>query len=436
MIEPPAIPTTEPRRISPKAVAAVVGAVLGGIILAVVLLNLPRGETGDASGSASPTESVAASPSATATAEQSASPTATPQPTPTPRPEGAAPMDWVSGTPPDGEVFDIVWAADRWLAAGSVVEGENRPRAATWTSADGVAWEPGATIGPDSVPGPEGMSYFLNDVLVLADELIAFGWNHIGCCDGGKAAMWRSADGVTWTFVDTAGTDYGDVYHSPVESAVAPSGELVLVSAIGLGQGSTIFTSSDGVTWVEQPVEWEGVLMSSVAASDTILVAVGQDAFSTEPSWAIWTSADGHTWSVADAPPGSNQLNDVAWDAVSERFVVVGNNADGQPTTWLTENGTSWSTTTLATDDGYVASVGAADGLIVAGGLIRTAPDDELIAWSSFDGVTWQVEPLATSAGPPIVEVAGKRAVLHVSTPGPAPDYESIGRVWAGTVAR
>ena len=90
---------------------------------------------------------------------------------------------------------------------------------------------------PDPVPGSEGMSFRIDDVLVLADELIAFGWNHIGCCDGGRGALWRSTDGVSWTFVDTSGTDYGDTYHFPIDSAVAPTGELVLVSAIGLGGG-------------------------------------------------------------------------------------------------------------------------------------------------------------------------------------------------------
>ena len=161
-----------------------------------------------------------------------------------------------------------------WLAAGWIVEGENRPRAATWTSVDGIAWEAGAQIGPDPVPGPEGMSFRIDDVLVLADELIAFGWNHVGCCDGGQAALWRSTDGVNWTFVDATGTDYGETYHFPIDAAVAPTGELVLVSAIGLGGGAPSFTSSDGVTWVEQPVDGEGTIIGSVAASDTTLLAV------------------------------------------------------------------------------------------------------------------------------------------------------------------
>ena len=81
----------------------------------------------------------------------------------------------------------------------------------------------GAVITPDPVPGPDGMSFFMDEVLVLADEVIAFGWNHLGCCDGGKAALWRSTDGVSWTFVDTAGTDYGDTYHRVADSAVAPT---------------------------------------------------------------------------------------------------------------------------------------------------------------------------------------------------------------------
>ena len=345
-------------------------------------------------------------------------------------------MDWTAGTPPDGEVNDIVWFMDRWVAAGSIVEAANRPRAATWTSDDGMTWQPGPAIGPDPVPGPEGTSYFIRDVLVLDHELIAFGWNHIGCCDGGKAALWRSTDGVTWTFVDTTGTDY-DAYHGPVDSAVAPTGELVLVSGIGIGTGSTVFTSDDGVTWVAQPVGWDGFLVGGVAASDTILLALGHGGFATGPVPTIWTSADGHSWSAANAPPESRQLEDVSWDEASGRFVVVGTSADGLPTIWLTEDGTSWGTTTLAAEEGRVASIGAADGLIVASGVIGASPDEELIAWSSFDGVTWQVQPLATTAGGyPIVETAAGEAILYVSTLGPEPDYEPIARVWAGTVAR
>jgi hypothetical protein len=342
-------------------------------------------------------------------------------------------MAWTSGAHPDGSVNDIVWVVDQWLAAGSISEG-NRSRAATWTSVDGISWVRGAEVGPDPVQGAEGMSYFMNDVLVLADELIAFGWNHIGCCDGGRAALWRSTDGVDWTFVDTAGTDYGDTYHSPAESAVAPTGELVLVSSIGLGTGSTVLTSSDGITWAAQPVDWEQTRIETVAASDTILVAVGQLG-SVEAHPVVWTSADGHSWSEADPPPGSDELRDVAWDAASGQFVVVGSDADGQPTTWMTEDGTSWGTTTLATEKGPVTSVSAADGLIIATGVIGSAPDEELIAWSSFDGVTWQVQPLAPPANP-IVETAGERAVLYALTAGPEPDYGEVRLIWAGEPAR
>jgi hypothetical protein len=346
-------------------------------------------------------------------------------------------MSWTAGTPPDGLVNDLVWVVDRWVAAGWIIEGENRPRAATWTSVDGVTWESGAQIDPDPVPGPEGMSFRIDDVLVLPDELIAFGWNHIGCCDGGQGALWRSTDGVNWTFVDTSGTDYGDTYHFPIDSAVAPTGELVLVSAIGLGGSSTIFTSNDGVTWVEEPVEGEGIMIGNIAASDATLLAVGQGASSEEPLAVVWISSDGRTWTSPGPPPGSGDLFDVAWDAASGRFVVVGRDADGLPTAWLTEDGTSWATTTLANDDGTVSSVSAADGIIVATGTVGTPPDDDLIAWSSFDGVTWQVQTLGTSnAGSPIVETAGEAALIYTSAVGPEPDYETIGKNWTGTLIR
>ena len=346
-------------------------------------------------------------------------------------------MTWTAGTAPGGSVNDIVWIGDRWLAAGSVVEGENRPRAATWTSVDGTTWEPGAPIGPDAVPGPEGMSFYISDVLVLDDELIAFGWNPIGCCDGGKAALWRSTDGVNWTNVVTTGTDY-DTYQFPMDAAVAPNGELVLVSGVGLGTGSTVFTSTDGITWVEQNVDQEGIGLARVASSDSRIVAVGNTvSFDTGPVPLVWASADGHSWSVVDAPPGSGELRDITWDQVAGRFVIVGRDDEGRPAVWLTEDATIWGTTTLAPVAGYAESVSAANGLIVASGASGEPSVGEATVWSSFDGITWQVQPFdATVANRTIVETAGERAMLHASSFGPEPDYEPIAIVWAGTLAR
>ena len=45
----------------------------------------------------------------------------------------------------------------------------------------------------------------------------------------------------------------------------------------------------------------------------------------------VWISSDGHSWTSAGPPPGSGDLFDVAWDAPSGRFVVVGRDADGLP---------------------------------------------------------------------------------------------------------
>ena len=450
-------PANEPRvddglsrhsvRRAPPLPALVGTGVLATIAVALLAIVLLRPTTPAAVADTSPTPAPTPSPTnvAVAPTPSAASPSATSSPSPTPAPtpsaaltpapipSGPAFLGWTEGVAPRSNVHDVTWLRDRWLAVGSL-DG----RAAIWTSTDGLTWTPSAEIDPDPVPVPEGgRAYWINSVIGFGDEMLAFGWNRIGCCDGGRAAMWRSADGVSWVFVDSDGTPFGDMYHFPIQARIGPSGDLVLLSGIGLGSGATIWTSADGSSWTEQPQPlWVEEPLVDLAAGPSLLMTVGyRGPFEERPVPAVWTSTDGRTWTSQPGPSTADEIRTVAYDPTRERFVTGGQDVNGAPAMWLSSDGMNWTTVRLSQEAGAVTSVDAAAGLVVATGYIGTdaGPWDGTV-WSSHDGVTWAVAPLGPpGAGTPFV-AAGDGAVTWFNAADP--DDLTVARVWHGATQR
>jgi hypothetical protein len=349
-------------------------------------------------------------------------------------------VEWTEGTPPEGTVHEIVWTGDRWLAVGAINEGgegDYLTRAATWTSADGHSWEPGATIDPAPAPDPEPRSFSIYRVEVLDAQLIGIGWMFRGCCDTGKPALWRSSDALTWEFVDTTDTEYGEKSISAVDTVVGPTGEIVLVGGTDFGGTGRVLTSLDGVTWVEQPFDRERMGFAALAASDTLLMAIGsEEGAMTESRPVVLTSADGRSWSRAEPPAAKGDLADVAWDAGSGRFIVVGRDADERATAWSSEDGTSWEATALASN-GFAHAIGAGGAMTTAIGHVGDDDSSEVFAWTSLDGLTWEGEPLQPGgAGSYVIGTAADRAMVYADTFDPEEDYAQVIRVWARALAR
>jgi len=183
---------------------------------------------------------------------------------------------------------------------------------------------------------------------------------------------------------------------------------------VAVGAAGQVVTSSDALTWTEQPSPI-GARLNSVAWSGFIWVAVGVDA---NGRAVIMTSADGMTWAVAyqsilcndpQSPaavppcPVSQSLSKIIWDGA--RFVAVGSETimGSAPTALImtSPDGMAWiqqakGTIPVGSDEGLgMASVAASGGMLAA---VGQAADGTAAAWSSTDGaLSWvrQTVPLA-----------------------------------------
>lgn len=431
----------------PTVLGVTATAIAAGTLIGAVLLMVPRIDVAQSSPSPTPTAAATAAPTPTSppasgtprpTPSSTASPSATPDPTaaatpaPTPIPSGAAALAWSRGAAPDSPVYAVTRVADRWIAVGSLDD-----RAAAWTSADGLTWSPSAAIDPAPLPSTEtdpGTGYGMTALIDYQGEIIAFGWNRIGCCDGGRPMAWRSPNGSAWELVPTDGSAF-DAYQFPTTAALAPGGELVLLASTGLGSGASAFVTSDLDAWTEHvitDVDTGDRPLHDLAASPSLIVAVG-GVWDSEGTGRqqVWISNDGRTWTGAPAPEQLGELSTIAWDPARERFVAGGRDGEGRPAIYLSADAQGWSKVPLGDGEGWVRAIDAADGLIVATGWTGPLLESEGVAWSSHDGVTWHITPMRLPAR--AVAVGSGVAVAFGEGGGEAPDHVPEWEVWVGT---
>jgi hypothetical protein len=294
-------------------------------------------------------------------------------------------------------------------------------RAALWTSEDGLVWSEPTLLAPEPAQ-TEGIwsRHWISGFGQWGDDLLAFGWNGVGGGDGGYPMLWRSADGVTWALVETGGSKYVDDHHFPQRSIVAPGGELAVLSGTGLGNGASMFLTSDLVAWEAYPITPadRNIQVTGVAASEELAIAVGTETHpwvdEPETSAHAWVSKDGRRWTSVETPNPDGALTSVAWDDVHHRFVVVGSDDGGLPAAWLTSDGRSWSQIALGDEEGEVSVVVSDAGLTVAAGVIGSYFDTEgapTIAWSSFDALNWWYVPIAEDRLRPAIGITGRSVV-------------------------
>jgi hypothetical protein len=182
------------------------------------------------------------------------------------------------------------------VAVGSEGSPDGGGVAAVWTSVDGITWS--RVPHNEAVFGGENDGYYgqsMSSVTTGGPGLVAVG------SDVGRAAVWTSPDGVTWSRVP----------HDEVVFASGSSMSSVTVGgpgvvAVGEAQNTTaVWTSPDGFAWSRVPHDESvfgggvdtdrDVAISSVTADADGLVAVGSDP--DREGVAVWTSVDGLTWS-------------------------------------------------------------------------------------------------------------------------------------------
>ena len=169
--------------------------------------------------------------------------------------------------------------------------------AAVWTSSDGVEW---SRVAHDEAVFGASSQVRMRSVAVEGSGLVAVGVEDRGPM-GPAAAVWTSVDGITWSRVP----DEGSVFLFSEMNSVAAGGPGLV--AVGTNDSDAeVWTSVDGSTWARVPRDDTTLgglgfqSMVSVTVGGPGLVAVGADE-SLEPlngpDAAVWTSADGITWS-------------------------------------------------------------------------------------------------------------------------------------------
>src|SRR5712671_3108359 len=287
----------------------------------------------------------------------------------------------------------VVWTGTQFLAV-------DRVDGTLLASPDGRTWQQQPRHGDNYVgqvaEGPQG--------------LLAVGSVNAE----GVVAIWHSTDGLTWTATPDAPSLHGRDGAFLTMAAIVPtnSGWLAVGAeslncvpgACGLVR-AVAWTSPNGLQWTRRPdtAGMQRAGMTGVVTTPSGYVAVGEAA--ADPSHvdsairpAVWTSADGRTWTRSDELPTVNVAKDagVILDGVAVtggRVVAVGHvETQGVSTpafAWSSDGGT-WSSVQIGrfiqSQDIRVVTV--RDGLLAMFGFGSDATCSSAI-WRSDDGSSW-----------------------------------------------
>lgn len=242
---------------------------------------------------------------------------------------------------------------------GVVAVGSLDGEPAAWTSDDGGAWEPAQVQSGGEVQSLRAVAF--------AEAGVAFGGD-----DAAVSPLWTSADGSAW------------------QHAGADNGIKGRVNAVDV----------DGDRWV--------------AAGDIV-----DDESGEVYKGAVWTSHDGRSWEkAADVALGEGTVSDVA--VAGDTTVVGGFDVTGGKI-WTAHGSADFAPAdsqefAAATIQGVAAT---GDGFVAVG---RGLGDQQMVAWTSADGVTWTREEIAPETFAPDEEInelatVGERIFAVGATP-------------------
>ena len=305
---------------------------------------------------------------------------------------------------------------------GYLALGSDHPpsHAAAWTSADAVSWKRLATL-----PAPEGSS--IAAAVARSDAgILAVG------TDGRAAAVWASADGVTWTMESLrAPAGVGAAEH--LTAVAHASGGYVAagyVESADAARSATFWLSPDGVAWSPAPATLPSgaseVTGLAAAPGGDLVVAVGISGDERRGTAAVWRSTDGGaSWQAVSNPSlaGGRML---AVAAGERGFAAVGENTDQTgAAAWTSADGSVWSPAPVQpslANGGLqmVMAAVAADGPgFVSSGWKTDAGNGSAVVWRSSDGSTWARYPQDSSfSGAGMAAVLATPRLLAAGTMG------------------
>jgi Protein kinase domain len=288
-----------------------------------------------------------------------------------------------------------VGPGDEVIAAGSTAATKTGQQAVVLRASTTGAVRP---VALDAIPGAMVPEVAVNAVASADGQQIA-----VGSADG-YPAIWRKTAAGSWTLVSSLPLVSGRSALTSVTHGAA--GWL----AVGT-PGPVAYTSANGLTW--QPAgpiaaDLHGVVGVSAAAGPQGYVIVGKLISAGGACVAdVWWSADLTAWTrahdVNDAS-GSSQVLAVA--AGPDGFISAGSH-NGQPAVWTTADGSSWTTIVLplpAGASGVLQQIAINGNRVVALGTRTAAGSTTLLAEVSSDGGrTWRQVPFDAAGANPAV---------------------------------
>ena len=347
------------RFVSPMVVSAMAVVVIAVVAIALVVFS--GGQPGPIA-----TDSPTPTPTATATLEMTPSPIPRPTPTLSPIPSPVPIGRWVGLTwsdpvtpSPFVHVTDLVPWEGGYVAVGEVVVDATRSEAAFLTSPDGLHW----TVRDQFDPG---VVRFPRELVIVDGELLAFSHPNadaLGLPGAWEWRMWRSADGMTWSAVDSQ--SWRDAWS-------------------GLWIGPIPASWDD----LQQPI---ATGLVDVAGGPAGLVAIGNSYGDDGMVPVVLHSTDGRDWSAVGLPADSESPLLHAVVPYGDGFVLVGAVNAGPvvetatPAAWYSSDGVSWRSGTVKADPQLfpVGTVGMRGEMRAA-----TAGSEGLVGWWSQRGLT------------------------------------------------
>ena len=195
---------------------------------------------------------------------------------------------------------------------------------------------------------------------------------------------------ITWKRNKAAKGFQGDAHVSDIVQVAG--GDTYLCGLVADQRGGTtaaLWSSANATKW--KPVKWsapKGSACHGLISWDGGLMAIGSDG-----SGRIWTSEDGKSWTESTIE-GSTSLNDVAVTADGLAIVGdVGLAPDVSASLWLSTDGVTWEEHPIAAEGSARHVVVAPDGTFVVAGKLPGEPPDGTglpTVWTSSDGVAWE----------------------------------------------
>ena len=193
--------------------------------------------------------------------------------------------------------YGVAYGSGKFVAVGADVPSNK----CIWTSTDGFNWSPSATLG----------NLWNSQVAFLNGLFVAVG-------DG---KLLTSSDGTNWDLQPLAGIS-----------------DVAFGNGVFVAAGGATFTSSDGSTWISR---------TPGAPNNPYGLIFGKGLFVAVGGRTIYTSADGVNWIQRLSLSSGSSLFDVTFDG--NAFVAVGSFGTGQTAIYTSQNGTNWTSRSSGT---------------------------------------------------------------------------------------